>query len=173
MPLENIQAHATLRVRHERPYDYDDTRGLWLYKRMDADEEYRNIITNRGRIALHSFIYGTAAQRTTADLGSGMHYIGLSNNSTTPAATDTTLASELATNGLSRTLGTVSLPTGTGTITQIQNQFMYSGGGTQGVQKAALFDHVTAGNMAHEIVFAQRTLATSDTLTLIFSITLS
>jgi hypothetical protein len=173
MSLEHILARATLRIRHERPYDYDESRGLWLYRREDDDEQYSNILTNVGRVTLHTFIYGTTAQRTSASLGDGMHYIALSNNAVAPGAGDTSLSGELSTDGLQRVLGTVSLPTGAGTITQIQNQFTYTGGGTQGVQKTALFDGLVGGNMAHEILFTQRTLATSDTLTLIFSITLT
>lgn len=173
MPLEQMRARATLRIRHERPVDYDEARGLWLYRRVDDDEEFGNIVTNAGRVALHTFIYGTTAQRTSAGLGDGMHYIGLSNNAVAPAAGDTALAGELLTDGLQRAVGTVSLPTGAGAITQIQKQFSYTGGGTQGIQKTALFDAATAGNMAHEILFTQRTLATSDSLTLVFSITLT
>lgn len=173
MAFEHIRARATLRIRHERPYDFDESRGLWLYRRQDDEEEYSNLVTNGGRVALHTFIYGTTAQRTAASLGDGMHYIALSDNAVSPGAGDTSLASELTTNGLQRVLGTVSLPTGAGTITQVQNQFTYTGGGTQGVQKTALFDALEGGNMAHEILFTQRILATADTLTLIFSITLT
>ena len=173
MSLEQIKARATLRVRHERPYDFDEKRGLWLYKRLDEDEEYGNILTNVGRVTIHTFVYGTTAQRTAHSLGDGLHYIGLSNDSASPAPGDTVLAAELSTNGLQRVLGAVTLPTGSGTITQVQNQFTYSGGGTQAVQKTALFDAISSGNMAHEILFTQRTLATADTLTLVFSITVT
>lgn len=173
MPLANIQARATLKVRHERPYDYDDSRGIWLYKRLDEDEEYGNILTNGGRVTIHTYIYGTAAQRTAQELGEGLHFIALTNDGVAPNPSDGTLTGELSTNGLERVVGEVSLPTGVGTITQIQNVFTYSGGGTQAVQKTALFDASSAGNMAHEILFTQRTLATSDNLTLIFSVTLT
>ena len=174
MPLDdNIQARATLEVRHERRYDYDEARGIWLYRRVDDDERYGNIVTNAGRVAIHTFIYGTAGQRSAAGLGSGLHFVGLSNSSTLPAAGDTTLAGEFTTDGLGRALGTVTLPTGVGTITQIQRLFTYSGSSPQGVQKAALFDLITGGHMAHEILFSQRLMSPLDTLTLVFNITLS
>lgn len=171
--LEKIQARAVLRVRHERRRDYDEKRGLWLYERLDEDEEYGNILTNAGRVTIHSYVYGTTAQRAAAGLSSGLNFIGLSNNASSPAAGDSTLAGELTTDGLQRVQGTVALPTGTGTITQVSHQFTFTGGGTQAVQKTALFDHVSAGNMAHEILFSQRTLSTSDTLTLVFVVTLT
>ena len=173
MALETIRARATLLVRHERPYDFDERRGVWLFRRVDDDEQYANILTDAGRVTIHTFIYGTAAQRTSQGLGSGLHFVALSNNGVAPAAGDTTLTGEFSTDGLQRSLGTVSLPSGAGTITQIQKVFTYTGGGSQGVQKTALFDAASAGNMAHEILFTQRTLATADNLTMIFAITLT
>lgn len=173
MPLDKIHARATLEVRHERPYDYDEARGLWLYRRLDDDERYENILTNAGRVTIHTFIYGTAAQRASAALGAGLNYIGLSNNSALPLAGDTALAGELTTDGLGRAQGTVTLPTGVGTVTQVQRQFQYVGGDNQGVQKAALFDAATSGHMAHELLFNQRLMNPNDTLTLIFNVTVT
>lgn len=173
MTPENITARARLRVHQARPY-YDKLHGVWLYKQVGVDEEVDNILTDAGRRTLHTYIYGTAAQRITASLGAGgLNYIGLSNNGSAPAASDTTLTAELTTDGLGRAQGTVTLPVSSGTITQIQNTFTYSGVGTQEVQKTALFDASSAGNMAHEILFTQRSLATNDTLTLTFSIGLT
>lgn len=173
MPLDTIHAHATLEVRHERPYDYDEARGLWLFRRVDDDERYENILTNAGRVTIHTFIYGTAAQRVSAGLGTGLNFIGVSNNSAVPVAGDTSLAGELTMDGLARAQGTVTLPTGAQTVTQVLKQFEYIGDDTQGVQKAALFDAATAGHMAHELLFNQRLMNTSDTLTLIFNVTVT
>lgn len=173
MPQDALRVRATLKLRHERPYDYDERRGLWLYQRLDDDEEYGNIVTNAGRVTLHTFIYGTTAQRVSAALGTGFNFIALTNDAVPTAASDTSLAAELSSNGLQRVQGSVALPTGSGTITRVQNVFTYSGGGTQGIQKTALFDAASGGNMAHEILFTQRTLSTSDTLTIAFNITLA
>lgn len=156
-------------IRHERPYDYDERSGLWLRKIVD-EQEACNIITDAGRVRIHTYIYGSAAQR--AGLGGGFNYIALSNDAAAPVAADTTLASELTTNGVQRALGTVTLPTGSGTQTVIQKVFTYTGI-SQAVQKTALFDLAVAGVMAHEIQFSQRTLFTNDTLTVSFAITLS
>jgi len=175
----SLKARACVRVHHERAYDYDDQTGLYLYKQADEDEEVGNLVTDAGRVVLHTFIYGSSAQRTSAGLGTGMYWIGLSDDASAPAAGDTSLASELTADGLARadasTTGTITLPTGSGTITTISNQFTYTGA-SQGVQKTALFDDAgppVNGNMAHEIQFTQRTLFTNDTLTLTFSITLT
>lgn len=169
----SLQARAVCKIRHDRAYDFDEKRGIWL-TRLESEEEVANLITNGGRVTVHTYIYGTAAQRASASLGAdGLSYIGLSNDATAPAAGDTALTAELSGNGLSRAQGVVTLPVGAGTITTVSRVFTYSGGAPQGVQKTALFDAASAGHMAHEILFTPRTLNTNDTLTVTFSITVT
>jgi len=169
--LVQIQGpRARAAIRHERPYDYDERSGIWLRKVVDEQEAW-NIITDAGRVRIHTYIYGSAGQRS--GLGGGFNYIALSDDAVAPLAADTVLTSELTTNGLQRALGTVTLHTGSGTQTVIQKVFTYVGGSPQAVQKTALFDLSVVGVMAHEIQFSQRTLFTNDTLTVSFSITLS
>ncbi len=162
-----IQARATVLIHQERPYAFDEERGIWLYKPVGNDEEFSNLITNTGRVQLHTQGYGT-----TGLLSNGFNWIALTNDGTAPAATDTTLAAELSGNGLSRTQGVVTLPTGAGNQTTVVNTFTYTGGTSQAVQKTALFTASSGGVMNHEILFTQRTLFTNDTLTLTFTITL-
>lgn len=169
---QSLRARAICKIRHEVAYDFDEKRGIWL-RRLESEEEVSNLITDAGRVALHTYIYGTTAQRTAAGLGTGLNFIALSNDGTAPAAGDTTLAGELSGNGLDRVQAVVTLPTGAGTVTSISNQFTYTGGPSQGVQKTALFDASSGGKMAHEILFTQRTLNTNDTITITFSITLT
>lgn len=173
MLAENFQVRARCRIQHYEAYDYDERRGIWL-RRLVSEEEIGNLVTNAGLVAIHTYIYGTAAQRIAASLGAdGLSYIALSNDAGAPAAGDTSLAGELSGDGLDRTAGVVTLPTGAGTITTVSNDFTYTGGLAQGVQKTALFDAAVAGNMAHEILFTQRTLSTSDVLTVTFQVTLA
>jgi len=162
-------------IRHERPYDYDEKTGLYLRRVID-EQEASNIVTNAGRVRIHTYLYGAGGQRT--GLGTGLNYIALTNDSAAPDQADTVLAGEItntpSTAGLQRALATVTLPTGTGTQTVLQKIFTYTGvPGPQQVQKTALFDDATVGTMAHEIQFSPRTLFTNDTLTVTFSITLS
>jgi hypothetical protein len=166
-----LKVRAKALIQHRRPVFNPET-GLYDLVMIGEDEEF-NLVTDAGRVAIHTYIYGTSAQRTSAGLGTGLNFIGLSNDGTSPAAGDTTLTGELAADGLERAQGTVTLPTGSGTITQVSNQFTYSGGGSQAVQKTALFDAISSGLMAHEILFTQRTLFSADQLTVQFSITLS
>lgn len=172
MFTESHQVRARCKIQHHVAYDYDEKRGLWLY-RLESEEEIGNLITDAGRRTVHTFIYGTAAQRVAASLGAdGLTYVALSNDGGSPAAGDTSLTGELSGNGLTRAQGTPTLPTGAGTITTVSKQFTYSGV-TQAVQKTALFDAASGGNMAHEILFTQRTLNTSDTITVTFQVTLA
>jgi hypothetical protein len=156
---------ALCRIQVARAYAYDEKTGLFRY-REETPEEILNEITNAGRIQLHEFCYGTASR------SNGLNYIGLSNDGTATAPGDTSLTSELSGNGLTRAQGTVTPPTGSGNQTTIQHVFTYTGGGSQAVQKTALFDLAAAGVMVHEILFTQRTLFTNDTLTVTFTITL-
>lgn len=172
---ESFTLRAKLTVTHKRCVGYDWQTGQYQYRQVGETEHY-NLITDAGRVGVHTYIYGTAVQRAGASpvvSNVGLNYIGLSNDGTAPAAGDTSLASELSGNGLTRAQGTVTLPTGSGTMTTISRTFTYTGGGTQQVQKTALFDDPTTGRMAHEILFTARTLATNDQLTLTFQITLS
>lgn len=171
--MRGPRARAT--IRHERAYDYDEKTGLYLRRVIDEQEAW-NIVTNAGRVRIHTYLYGAGGQRSS--LGGGLNYIALSNDPAAPAQSDTTLAGEItnttSTAGLQRALATVTLPTGSGTQTVIQKIFTYTGvPGPQGVQKTALFDDAVAGTMAHEIQFAPRTLFTNDTLTVTFAITLA
>ncbi len=166
-----LHVRAVCKIQHHRAYDYDEKQGLWL-RELVFEEEVPNEVTDVGRVTVHTYIYGTAAQRGALS-GTGLNYIGLSNDGTAPAAGDTTLIGELVADGLQRVQGTVVLPVGAATLSTVSNLFTYSGGGTQQVQKTALFDTDPAGLMAHEILFTQRTLATSDTITITFNVTLS
>lgn len=171
---ENIKLpRAKVVVQQKRAYDYDEKTGLYQYRDEGEEVTAYNLVTDAGRVAIHTYIYGTSAQRSAASLGTGLNFIAISSDGTAPAAGDTTLAGELSGNGLTRAQGTVTLPTGSGTTTTVQHVFTYTNVSSQTVQKTALFDAASVGKMAHEILFSQRTLFQNDTLTVTFSITLS
>jgi len=157
---------AKVLIHVERAYDFDERTGLWMRKQVEDDEVVYNIITDAGRVRLHTYCYGTASRTN------GLNYIALSNSAGPPAAGDTTLSGELAADGLARAQGTVGLPTGSGNQTTIGHPFTYIGVAPQAVQMAALFDAASVGNMAHEIQYSQRTLFTNDLITIQYTITL-
>jgi hypothetical protein len=129
------------------------------------DETTYNVITNVGRVFLHTQGYGTSPA------GNGLNYIALSNDTLSETASSTTLSSEIAANGLSRAQGTVTLPTGAGNQTTIAKTFTCATA-AQAAQKAALFTASSAGTMNHALAFTQRSLQVGDTLAVTFTITL-
>ncbi len=156
---------AKMTVRHMRAYDQDDKTGLFLYKEIDDPETVWNLITNPGRIFLHT--QGYAASGLGAN---GLNYIALSNDTVTETATSTVLSNEIASNGLTRAQGTVTLPTGSGNQTTVDKTFTATG--TVSAQKAALFTAASSGTMNHVLGFTQRNLINADTLQITYTITL-
>lgn len=164
---------AQMKVTHRRPTDFkkDVATGLFTipdprsFKMVDEPEVVWNLITNPGRIFLHKQGYDT-----TGLSANGLNYIALSNDTLTETAASTTLSSEITTNGLGRAQGTVTLPTGAGNQTTVDRTFTASG--AQSAQKAALFTASSGGTMNHVLAFTQRSLITSDTLQITFTITL-
>jgi len=157
---------ASMRVAHHRPYDMDERTGLFLYKEVDAPEEVWNLITNVGRIFLHTQGYGNAGLVTN-----GLNFIALSNDPVTEIATSTVLSNEIVANGLSRASGTVVLPTGAGNQTTVDHTFTCNTA-LQSAQKAALFTLIAVGTMNHVLGFTQRNLVPGDTLQITYTITL-
>lgn len=171
---ETLRPRAKVRIHHERPYDFDEKKGLWLTRPVDEDEVVDNIVTNAGLVRIHAYAYATAISvPNRVALGGGFNYIGLSNDVAAPLPTDTSLPIELVGNGLTRALAVVTLPVVPANQTTVAYTFTYTGIPPQGVQKSALFDLALGGVMAHEVQFATRTLNTNDTLSVTYTITIS
>lgn len=120
-----------------------------------------NLLTTVGRDWIHGQVYESG---TTDEA----KYIGLSSNSDSPAAGDTSLTGEISTNGLQRAAGTVTHVAGTNTTT-IFNQFTASGSFTA-VQKTALFTAISSGTMVHENTFPAVNMESGDLLNCTWSI---
>jgi hypothetical protein len=127
--------------------------------------EDHNLITNGGK----DFI--SAQIGSTSPGTNGANYIALTTDSTSPAATDTTLASEITTGGLARAQGAYAHTTGTNTFT-VSKTFTASSSFT-GVQKAGLFTASSSGTMLAETTFTSVNLNSGDTLTITWTITLT
>lgn len=130
-----------------------------------GEETVLNVITNVGRVFLHTQGYGSSPG------GNGLNYIALSNDTLTETAASTTLSNEIAANGLSRAQGTITLATGAGNQTTIAKTFTCATA-PQAAQKAALFNAASVGTMNHALAFTQRPLQIGDQLALTFTITL-
>lgn len=107
---------------------------------------------------------------STSTGANGLNYIGCSNDSLTETTDSTTLSNEIASNGLTRHIGTYAHTTGASTATV---SYTFTATGAQSVQKCALFTAASNGTMHHALAFTQRSLQTNDQLAITFTITLS
>lgn len=99
------------------------------------------------------------------------NYIGLSTDSTTPAATDTTLASEQTTNGLARAQGTLSHTAGASS-SQFTHTWTYTGSSSVTIAKVGLFTQSSNGVMVLETLLSSSgtVSANGDTISVTWTI---
>lgn len=124
-----------------------------------------NLLTNGGRDFIHNQAYTNTSAGTI-----GAVYVALTSDAVAPAATDTTLASEITTGGLARALATPAHTTGTNTST-LTITFTASATFTA-VQKAGTFNASSAGTMVHENTFTSTNLVANDQIALTWTMTL-
>lgn len=134
-----------------------------------ADMEH-NVATTVGIDELHKNGY-----TLTSRSGSGANYIALTENTgQTINSAQTTLTAELTTNGFTRVQAATRTHTN-GTNTSTISQVFTATGAMTDIVRSALFDAITTGVMYHIAAFAtgSGTIATNDTLTVTWTITLS
>ncbi len=164
------KGYCTAQVRHCLGHD---SNGKPLYDEWHTiADNVPNLLTNVGKDLLHNYgyIYVTADAITTV----GANFIALSEATLTPAVGDTTLGSEIATNGLSRAAATTKTHTPGANTSVIAKTFTASGSFTS-VLASALFTASAVGTMVHIANFAtgSGTLISGDQLAVTWTITLS
>jgi len=132
MPVDTFKHSATVEV-----WFRDAAGNVTSYSKTP------NLRTNGGADFFNSQLYGTSAA------GAQANFIGLTTDATSPAATDTVLASEETTNGLGRAQGSVSHTASTNQ-TVISHTFTYTGSTTKAIAKVGLFTAVSSGTMTQE-----------------------
>lgn len=178
---------VTFEFRHCQKYA--KTTGFWFWKSTVVDQEAcnadpstlyhkevrHNLVTDAG------FDFASKALSDTAAQPASCNYIALANDTSnsnvgTVAAADTTIASsgtgstEIASNGLSRAIGTFAHSNGTKTYTVSK---VFTATGTQASNKTGLFNASSNGTMCYEVLYTQVTVNNNDTLTVTWTITLS
>lgn len=110
--------------------------------------------------------------QTAVTGGSQANFIALTTDSTAPAAGDTTLASELATNGLSRAQATDTHTSGA-TSSALAHTWTYTGSTSTVIAKAGLFNASSGGSMILETLLSSTATvsANGDTVTCTWTIT--
>ena len=126
-----------------------------------------NLLTDDGRdYAIAQFYTNTSAG------GVGMNFIALTSDSSGADAGDSTLPSEITTNGLERALAT-TISHSTGTNSTTLNKVFTASGTHTAVQMSGTFNQLAVGGtIGHEAVFTSVTLASSDTLSVTWTLTL-
>ena len=126
-----------------------------------------NLLTNGGRdYAIAQFYVNTAAG------GVGCNFIALTYDSTGADATDTSLPSEITTTGLERALAT-TISHSSGTNSTTLNKIFTASGTHTAVQMSGTVNQLAVGGtLAHEAIFTPVTLASSDTLSVTWTLTL-
>lgn len=120
-----------------------------------------NLRTTAGGDWQSSVMGNTSAPPATCN------YIALSNDAAAASASDTVVASEIATAGLSRAQGTYAHTGGTASFTV---QKVFSATGTQASQKAGLLNAGSSGTLCFENTYTQVTVNNGDTLTVTWTI---
>ena len=113
------------------------------------DETNHNLRTTAGGDWQASVMANTSAPPAT------MNYIALSNDATAPAAGDTSVASEIVSNGLSRAQGVYAHTASTASLTV---QKVFNATGTQASQKTGLLNASSSGTLGFENTYTQVTI---------------
>jgi hypothetical protein len=187
-----INAHATAKVTHRRPTDFDRAGkplGFVVLGEDQVDEAFGprdrleslldglrqgtlpqgdllNLVINAGRIYMFNQCYANSG------IGAGLNFIANSPDAISghETATSTTLSAEVTTNGLSRAAATITAPTGSGNTGTIDKTFTATGAITS--LKSAVFNASSAGTMQHVLEYSgSKTLANTETLQVTITIT--
>lgn len=138
-----------------------------IWEQVGGHAPVHNLFTNAGRDLAHAQMYTNTSAGTR-----GAGYVAVTTDSAAAAAGDTSLASEIASGGLSRADATTkSHSAGTNTST-VEHTFTSSATHTA-VHKSGLFNASSGVTLAHEAVFSSDvTLASGDLLKVTWTLTL-
>jgi hypothetical protein len=126
-----------------------------------------NLLTTDGRDWMHAQVYTNTSAGTR-----GAGYVALTTNTTGPAAGDTTLSGELASNGFSRADATTKTHTNDTNSTTIEHTFTASGT-VNAIHKSAIFNASSNGDMPHIANFGtDASLISGDTLKVTWTLNL-
>lgn len=159
-----------VQVQRTRPFVEDLTvrpRNVvtMVARHADGTEFFRKVVhnlrTNAGSDAQSSQMANTSTQAAACN------YIALTNDGTAPNVADTTLASEISSNGLSRAQGAYAHTSSTSAFTVTKT---FTATGTQSAQKAGLFNASSVGTLCFETAFTPVSLVSTDTLQITWTV---
>lgn len=158
-----LDGRTTVQVRRFKGYG---DKGEKLYGEwFTLCKDKHNLITDAGQ----DFFSAQCLTNTSAGTR-GAGFIALTENGTAPAVTDTTLTSEITTNGLARADATTKTHSAGTDTTVIEHTFTASASFST-VQKSGLFNASSSGTMFAENTFTSTALATNDQIKVTWTIT--
>lgn len=131
-----------------------DTEG----KVVDRVEKH-NLITTAGKALISALVGGVGSPAAVT-------YLAVGTGATAPAAGDTTLGTELTTNGLGRSAATVTQVTTTTTNDTLQLEKTWSATGASAVTEIGAFNAASAGSMLGRQTFSAINTSNGFSLTL-------
>jgi len=127
----------------------------------------KNLLTNNGRDVFHAQCYTNTVNGTR-----GAGFVALTTDTGAPAAGDTTLAQELASNGFSRADATTKTHSGGTNSTIIEHTFTASGT-VNLIHKSGTFNNGNSVTLCHEAAFGtDASLISGDTLKVTWTLNL-
>jgi len=126
--------------------------------------EHPALLTNAGKELIEGVLGNQFSSEPTVD------YIAVGGNTSAMAATDTTLANEFATCGLTRAQGTYG-STGVGAW-RLEKDFAVTGT-CNNINSTALFNASSSGSMLAEDVISNTNVINGDTLNITWNVTVS
>lgn len=126
-----------------------------------------NLLTDGGRDWMHQQVYTNTSAGTR---GSG--WVGVTTNTTGPAAGDTSLTGELSSNGFTRADATTKTHTNGTNSSTIEHTYTASGT-VAAIHKSAMFNATSGGTMSHIANFsADVSVISGDTLKVTWTLNL-
>jgi hypothetical protein len=146
LTLAALAVHLASLAEHYRLVS-NEVEVRWLDERgkVVAASQQKNLRTTAGNDVYSNLLFASGSAQPL--------YIALSADTTVPAVGDTSLASEITTNGLGRTAASVSHSTGT-TTTTLSASWTWTGSGSLTVDKIGMFNASSSGTLVHEAFLA-------------------
>ena len=128
-------------------------------------EVIHNVITNTGKAAMANRLIGSTDAAFT--------YLALGTGTTTEAATDTALESEITDSGLARTSATTSRVTTTVTNDSARLEYTWTATASKAVTECGVFNASSSGTMLGHKVFSAKNVASWETINVKYTIQFS
>jgi hypothetical protein len=131
--------------------------------RVKSSTTNHNLRTNAGA----NWQADIMANTSTPAVNAQCNWIALTNDSTAPAASGTTLTAEIAANGLTRAQGTYAHTSNATSYTLAKT---FTASGTQAFQQSAIFTASSSGTMCFWATVTAGTVNNTDTLTMTWTV---